>query len=439
MDFLGEKIKKARKALGITQEELAGRTFTKSYISQIERGVITPSVKALDILSQTLGKPLSSFLETDPEESIKAEKDLPAMLLESQNLFSNEDYSGFLEKFCTIQDHIRSLDENSAVNLLFYAGRSYYALGKYEDALTHSIKALEYEESMHNRDKFRLYKLFGEIYYDMKDKNSSLNYFIKSLDLIDNLQGTQGWEEHFEILRDVGILHAQLGNANSSIQFLNSIIRLSREKKVVNSVVLDAFKGISDIYYLDEKHKSLDRALSYMDEALPLYDYFQDSTSKLSAYVRFISIYYEMKDYQRCREFMEKFEEAISKSPSVNPEILSFYNMFRGKLLALDGKNKDAESFLMKALSGLNHPNPSADLLSAKARALFSLGEFYHESRNLDLAVKYCSESISLLEELSMRIFLPQAYRLMARLLIKLGKTSEGEEYYDKAFDILSK
>jgi tetratricopeptide (TPR) repeat protein len=65
---LGEKIRAARLEQKLTQEQLAGRDFSKSYISELERGARTPRLTTLKILARRLGRPLSHFLDGVPED-----------------------------------------------------------------------------------------------------------------------------------------------------------------------------------------------------------------------------------------------------------------------------------------------------------------------------------------------------------------------------------
>ena len=60
---LGEKIRRARLAAGLSQRQLAGDEITRNMLSLIENGTAKPSVKTLRYLSGRLEKPLSYFLE----------------------------------------------------------------------------------------------------------------------------------------------------------------------------------------------------------------------------------------------------------------------------------------------------------------------------------------------------------------------------------------
>lgn len=60
---LGGKIKQARLESGMSQRQLCGGYMTRNMLSQIENGSARPSMKTLEYLARTLGKPVSYFLE----------------------------------------------------------------------------------------------------------------------------------------------------------------------------------------------------------------------------------------------------------------------------------------------------------------------------------------------------------------------------------------
>ena len=63
---LGERMRKMRKRLGLTQKEFAGRVPGKidyTYIGKIERGQQYPSLKMLERIGKAFSTPLSYFFE----------------------------------------------------------------------------------------------------------------------------------------------------------------------------------------------------------------------------------------------------------------------------------------------------------------------------------------------------------------------------------------
>ena len=62
---LGEKIRRARQELGLSQRQLCGEEITRNMLSLIENGAASPSMKTLALLAERLGKPVGYFLDED--------------------------------------------------------------------------------------------------------------------------------------------------------------------------------------------------------------------------------------------------------------------------------------------------------------------------------------------------------------------------------------
>ncbi|WP_214749495.1 MULTISPECIES: helix-turn-helix transcriptional regulator [unclassified Exiguobacterium] len=59
--MIGLKIRVARKEMGLSQNQLAGREMTRAYVSMIENEKVIPSKKILEVISTRLNLPLSYF------------------------------------------------------------------------------------------------------------------------------------------------------------------------------------------------------------------------------------------------------------------------------------------------------------------------------------------------------------------------------------------
>src|SRR5690349_18186730 len=68
--IVGLRLREARTDKGMSQKDLVGERFSKSYISSIERGKITPSLKALEYIARRLEVSVSYLLtEVHPGQS----------------------------------------------------------------------------------------------------------------------------------------------------------------------------------------------------------------------------------------------------------------------------------------------------------------------------------------------------------------------------------
>ena len=87
---LGEKIQHLRLRYGLTQQELADRAeLSKSFISQLERDLTSPSIETLTDILECLGTNLGEFFSEREEEKI---------VFDEGDMFVKEDETGSSEK-----------------------------------------------------------------------------------------------------------------------------------------------------------------------------------------------------------------------------------------------------------------------------------------------------------------------------------------------------
>ena len=113
--LLGDRVRTARMAANLPQTELAGTTYSKSYISAIERGKMTPSLPALGILAERLGVTLSYLLgeelsrPADEAPEAPAEDDeRAARLREAERVLQEGRYEEAIALFEDIGQHDRT-------------------------------------------------------------------------------------------------------------------------------------------------------------------------------------------------------------------------------------------------------------------------------------------------------------------------------------------
>lgn len=81
---IGDKVKRLRLKLGLTQEELAARTeLSKGFISQLERNLTSPSIATLMDILEALGTDIASFFAPDGANE--------KIVFTPDDMFENED------------------------------------------------------------------------------------------------------------------------------------------------------------------------------------------------------------------------------------------------------------------------------------------------------------------------------------------------------------
>ena len=73
---IGERLRTARLAAGLTQTQLAEPRYTKAYVSALENGLSRPSMAALNHFSGRLGIPASRLINDEPAAWARVEADL---------------------------------------------------------------------------------------------------------------------------------------------------------------------------------------------------------------------------------------------------------------------------------------------------------------------------------------------------------------------------
>src|SRR5437868_2259360 len=73
---LGERLREARIASGLSQAQLGAPYFTRAHVSAIELGKIRPGMRSLEHMAKKLDKPASYFLDDAEVERARGERDL---------------------------------------------------------------------------------------------------------------------------------------------------------------------------------------------------------------------------------------------------------------------------------------------------------------------------------------------------------------------------
>lgn len=131
---LGKKIKEARIAKKMTQNEVVGNFITRNMLSQIESGTANPSIKTLKYLSNVLNIPLNQLISDSGQESTSEPLQ---KLLCVKKLFQEQKYEKLIE--CAKDYPSELSDEFSAL-----LTRSYLELAKKAEQNDNNQKASKY-------------------------------------------------------------------------------------------------------------------------------------------------------------------------------------------------------------------------------------------------------------------------------------------------------
>jgi tetratricopeptide (TPR) repeat protein len=137
---LGQRLREARRALGLTQEELGRPDFTKGFISLLEHDRAKPSVASLERLAARLGRPVSFFL--DGSETVVSAQFLDVLRSRGRAELAGRLFEAALETFREMRQVAPGRRDAAAeLHAAVGEGEALLRLGRLEDARTHLQEA----------------------------------------------------------------------------------------------------------------------------------------------------------------------------------------------------------------------------------------------------------------------------------------------------------
>jgi len=338
-DTLGYRIRAARKALGMTQAQVAEPGYTRAYISLLEHDHIRPSLKTLQLLAHRLKRPLSYFVDG----VLAAGSD--AMLL--CNLADGclrqrriEEAELFLKQGFAIAKELK--DKRILGLLLKKLGWAYKLRRQFKRAQLIYKRAIALlEEYGEPADVAEAVMYLGNVMCDTGRFKEALALHSRALDTIKDLP--DACELRFKLHHNLGRAYMGIGDQEKAFECFTSAVDSSAE-------TTDHYlRGIAHMgaAMASKDRGDLDRALDLSSKALEMFDVKQNLEAIAGIYNNIGSIYHARKEYDRAEEHYIKSIEMGSQLPGASAEATSLHDM---ALLRLEqGEVDEALSFAEKA------------------------------------------------------------------------------------------
>lgn len=249
----GELIRMLRKSKGFTLEEVAGKNFTKGYISLIERGKVTPSLKVLNHIAEILETDVAKLLNNS-----SLENDI-AMIEADFTLRKYKDVVLKSEKIDVC------LNSPSSLKVLLLRSKAFFHLGQYDE----SIKDLEVILTSED-DWSQVYRF--EAYFYLSRCLSEKQRYIEAIEVYDigiefgnryNLE----WRELIAnmYLNKATVLQI-LKRYQDAISEYNKCLQYSKKYNILEPL-LDSFIRLGFCYYASN---NVYTAKQYVSKALDI-------------------------------------------------------------------------------------------------------------------------------------------------------------------------
>jgi transcriptional regulator with XRE-family HTH domain len=428
--FIGDKIKELRKNLKISQEQLAGVNFTKSYISKLEKGIVTPSIKALELISKTLDVPLSTFID----DKKKDDTYLKDFLL-AQSLYEQGNYEMSLKNLIEILSAKETIDEDLLTKIYYYISEVSLKVDKYETCIEYCNEAINILTDTENIYGLRILLALGDAYYYINRRLDSLDVFLKAEELLDKHNVFIDVLTRIELYNDIAILYSQLTQKEKSTSYFKRIIDISQNEKIINERVLNAYAGLAQISQIYER--DADKSLSYLTkDVLSLYKYFGNYEELSKIYLKFANAYYEKDDLEKFIDYVNKIDDLLPliKNEEHKTEIKIYYDLYKGKYFLRNGLINDAKELFENAKK-LASSNP--DFITTMIAVNMNLGMLGIYTNDPQMAIEYYSKGENISYEIEFRLRLPEIYQNLGKAYMMIGDMTKSTEYFDKVYKLL--
>ena len=224
---VGNRIRELRRRMGMTQAELAGSDFTKSFISQVEKGQTRPSLRSLQIIAERLNQPISYFLsdeEVSPASSSEAER----LLAVARSQLASNQLREAAATFRKALDLCSSSDHAIKGEIRFRLGQIETRLGSHNKARDEFRLAVEELKRTHR------YELYVRCLVDLGASHVRLNDYTQARSIfseaLNELQHLEVSNPHLKLIIqcDLGNVLARLGDYEGAIAVLEDALRTSK-------------------------------------------------------------------------------------------------------------------------------------------------------------------------------------------------------------------
>lgn len=230
MGGVGQRIKELRKASQMTQQELAEGVVTRSYISQIEKGLIQPSYDTLDKLSKKLDCTVEDFFKEPENTALRvAEWKKYIRFAEGQAESGQYDQARRTLDSC-------NLDAKGELELNDHdLGLLYWVRGKLAEVrFQHDEARALYEISLHHLASYMYVKERVRTMDSLAYVHLQENRDMEALRILNDaneilLQNQLGGLLKISVLVNSGVAHGKLRECHSAIRLLGEAARINQD------------------------------------------------------------------------------------------------------------------------------------------------------------------------------------------------------------------
>lgn len=335
---LGERVRSARRDAGLSQAQLAGDELTKGFISQIESGLVRPSIRSLQHMASKLGRPLDYFIADEP---LTATKRVHFHRLAAEAAAERLDWPATEHEAATgLAVAADAADRAIFIRLLasaaLYQGRREEAF----DRVTEGLSLLD--PVKHAHDIARLLYVRGLAYADAGQLVASTEAFEAVRDLIEKHEIVEP-RLRARVSVALGTAYRRLGRTTKAIESYESALAIASRASELK-LAAQGLMGIAVTHY---DAGELDAAISSYGRALELFERVSDTYFELNVRQSLAFIHFQQGHVDQARDLAERtIERAVEVGDTHWGAVAQ---IVRARVLLREGKIDEAKDVATQA------------------------------------------------------------------------------------------
>jgi HTH-type transcriptional regulator, quorum sensing regulator NprR len=438
--IVGLRIREARTDKGMSQKDLVGERFSKSYISSIERGKITPSLKALEYIARRLELSVAYLLTgvhpgaNDNGVGLSAllgdqtfEADAPPRwdaLLTEARILHEQGQNEQSQHLLSTKIRVRQLSTEQLKVYHFLQAQIALAYNDDESALSELEIVRELAEKTGDQEHLaRLRQLAGTLYTRQGKIVQAIEQSRQALAAVEN--GTVR-DLHFKltVYNQLGALHRQLGDDREAAEMYQHALHLADD--CTNPAKLAGFYWQTALTYRDAANLPMFK--SYAAKSQVLLEILADMRMLTHLRSGYGALLLESRRYDEAEaQFKQARQLAADHSERIAHTIAT---MYLTDLYLEQNRLDDAQRCTDELAEDLSYvePNIQGQVLSSRAALLTAQGKHAE-------AIRYFQQAVELLEKSdAARDLLSRVYFRYARALSASGEAARAAEMFERAY-----
>lgn len=377
---LGERVRAARRELGLSQAQLAGEELTKGFISQVEAGLVRPSLRSLQIIASRLGRSLDYFIG---DESLAGAKRRVFHRLAAQAAVERRDWP------TVRQEATASLAQQpqgpERATLLRFLAAADTAEGKREQAFERIAEAMALVDA--NSDATELAHLLharGVLYVEHGQLAAGAESLESARDVMEQHEITDP-RLRARTLVHLGTVYRRLHRTAKALATYELALAVASRSSELR-LAAQSYMGVAVALY---DAGELDGAIANYERALGLFERVSDTAVELSVMQSLATVQFENGDLNAARETVDRCSKRAVVAGDVR--VGAIVDVLRARITLQEGDTEGALRLAEAAeerLADLGDHRQQADALRVAAAADHERGEYAASDRAYRKAIE---------------------------------------------------